>query len=221
MGGHAVRDLVAGFQVSMLWLGLVGLATLAGFGLFCVSGEALARLCRLFGKSKVQGVMATAAIVCGVMYGGSKGTYTRSVSFPRTDIEQAYLTDTGSYVTNDLVHVSFNTFLVPQDAWIVLDYWPDGSTNETDIVTAYTATLAEFPQPLDFPFENAISNRWYCYTTWTPGPAVQTNGVWQTIWMTDRIDNRFPIPIRTRVEVDGERVAPPTPATQQEDNDDE
>lgn len=219
MGGRAVNAFVAGFQASMLWLCLVGLLSLAGIGLYYAAGDALARFRKLFGKSKVQGLLAAAAIVSCVMYGGSKGVYTRSVSFPRTDIEQAYLTDTGSYVTNDLVHVSFSTFLVPQDAWIVLDYWPDGSTNETDIVTAYTATLAEFPQPLDFPFENAISNRWYCYTTWTPGPAVQTNGVWQTIWMTDRIDNRFLIPIRTRIEVDGESVAPPTPATEQEQED--
>ena len=71
------------------------------------------------------------------------------------------------------------------------------------------ATLADFPNPLDLAFENAISNRWYCYTTWTPGPAVHTNGVWQTIWMMDRRDNRYLIPIRTRIEDDGDLIAPP------------
>lgn len=219
MGGRAVTALYAGFQASMLWLCLAGLLSLAGIGLFFAAGNALARFRRLFGKSKVQGALAVFAVVSCVMYGGSK-SYTRSVSFPRTDIEQAYLIDTGSYVTNDLVHLSFTTFLVPQDAMIFLEYWPDGSTNEADFVTAYAATLENFPQPLDFPFENAISNRWYCYTTWTPGPAVQTNGVWQTIWMTDRRENRYLIPIRTRIEVDGESIAPPTP-TEQEDTDNE
>ena len=212
-----MREVIAGFQASLLWICAVLLLSLAGIAACPIAQDALAKLRSVFRKSKVQGILAAAAVGGAVKYGGSKGT--RNVSFPRTDIEQAYLIDSGSYVTNDLVHVSFSTFLVPQDAWIVLDYWPDGSTNETDIVTAYTATLAEFPQPLDFPFENAISNRWYCYTTWTPGPAVQTNGVWQTIWMTDRIDNRFLIPIRTRIEVDGESVAPPTPATEQEQED--
>ena len=219
MGGRAVNAFVAGFQASLLWICLVGLLALAGIGLFCVLGDALARFRRLLGSSKVQGVLAAAAVVGLVHFGGSKGVYTRPVSFPRTDIEQAYLVDTGSYVTNGLVHLSFSTFLVPQNAWIVLDYWPDGSTNEADMVTAYAATLAEFPQPLDFPFANAISNRWYCYTTWTPGPAIQTNGVWQTIWMTDRRENRFLIPIRTRIVVDCESIAPPK--TEEEEDTDE
>ena len=202
-----MRELIAGFQTSVLWLGVVGLLSLAGIGLFCAGGDALVRLRKLFGKSKVQGVLTAFAVVCAVMYGGSKGT--RPVSFPRTDIEVAYLVDAGSYATNGLVHIAFNSYLIPPDATIVLSYWPDGSTNEEDMVTALAAPLAYFPNPLDFAFENAISNRWYCYTTWTPGPVVHTNGVWQTIWMMDRRDNFYMIPIRTWIEADGEVIAPP------------
>lgn len=212
-----MRDLIAGFQASVLWLGVVGLLSLAGIGLFCAGGDALVRLRKLFGRSKVQGLLTAFAVVCAVMYGGSKGT--RNVNFPRTDIEVSYLVDAGSYVTNDLVHVAFNSYLIPSSALIVLAYWPDGSTNEEDMVTALTAPLADFPNPLDLAFENAISNRWYCYTTWTPGPAVHTNGVWQTIWMTDRRERRFLIPIRTTVEVDGETIAPlPNPKKKEDDD---
>lgn len=204
-----MRELAAAWQELMTVLCLTGLAVIALCVVLAMAGDGLRRLRSLFGQSKVQGLLAAAAIVSCVMYGGSKGFYTRPVSFPRTDIEVAYLVDAGSYVTNDLVHVAFNSYLIPSSASIVLAYCPDGSTNEEDIVTAYEATLADFPNPLDFAFENAISNRWYCYTTWTPGPVIHTNGVWQTIWMTDRRDNRYLIPIRTKIEADGDVIAPP------------
>ena len=180
-----MRELIAGFQASLLWICVVLLLSLAGIAACPIVRDALAKLRSIFCRSKVQGILAAVAIVGAVMYGGSKGT--RSVSFPRTDIEVAYLVDAG----------------------IILSYWPDGSTNEDEIVTALAAPLADFPNPLDFAFENAISNRWYCYTTWTPGPAVHTNGVWQTIWMMDRRDNFYMIPIRTWIEADGEVIAPP------------
>ena len=203
-----MRELIAGFQASLLWICSILLLSLAGIAACPIARVALAKLRSVFCKSKVQGMLLAAAIVGAVMYGGSKGT--RPVSFPRTDIEVAYLVDAGSYATNGLVHVAFNSYLLPPDATIVLSYWPDGSTNEDEIVTALAAPLADFPNPLDFAFENAISNRWYCYTTWTPGPAVHTNGVWQTIWMMDRRDNRYLIPIRTWIEADGDVIAPPT-----------
>ena len=214
----------AGFQATMLWICLVGLLSFAGIGMFYALGIFFTRLRRSCGKSPVEGALAGVAIVGLVMYGGTKGVYTRPVSFPRTDIEVAYLVDAGSYVSNNLVHVAFDSYLIPSSAPIVLAYCPDGSTNEEDIVTAYAATLADFPNPLDFAFENAISNQWYCYTTWTPGPAVHTNGVWQTIWMTDRRYNRYLIPIRTRIEADGDVIAPPVFTSETEvegENDDE
>ena len=200
--------LIAGLLTAALWLCAGLFASTAVMAALPTVRGVFVRLRRFFRTSKTHGVIAVVAIVGAVMYGGSKGT--RSVSFPRTDIEQAYLVDAGSYVTNGLVHVAFNTFLVPPAAPIILARWPDGSTNEADIVTAYAATLAEFPRPLDLYFENAMSNRWMCYTTWTPGPAAHTNGVWQTNWMTDRLRNEFIIPIRTSVQVDGAVIAPPT-----------
>ncbi len=134
---------------------------------------------------------------------------TRPVEFPRTDPEVAYLTDAGSYVSNNFVHVAFTTLLVPNDADIQVAYCPLDSTNAADVVTYYQAALGAFPRPLDFEFEGAISNRWFCFTTWTPGPAVYTNGVWRSTWMTDRRQNRYLIPIRTPIILDGATIAPP------------
>lgn len=162
-------------------------------------------------------VVMTALACLALVVGGSKNM--RSVNFPRTDMEAAYLIDNGSYVSNDWVHVNFTTFMIPQSAPIVLAYWPDGSTNEDEFVEFLTSPLSDWPRPLDFEFENAISNRWYCYTTWTPGPAVHTNGVFQQTWMTDAAEHTFIIPIRTVITEDGEQVAPPkfAPASQQEE----
>ena len=197
--------LIAGFGTSVLWLCLCALAIIACAA--CAPGVrfVMARIRALFSRSKVQWILAAVAIVGAVIAGGSKGT--RNVSFPRTDMEIAYLVDAGSYVTNDLVHVAFNSYMIPSYGTIILSYWPDGSTNEEDMVTAYAATLADFPNPLDLAFENAISNRWY--PTGTPGPVGHTNGVWQSIWMMDRRDNRYLIPIRTWIEDDGDLIAPP------------
>lgn len=147
-------------------------------------------------------LLAVAAIIVG-------GTKPARVNFPRTDPEVAYLIDNGSYVSNNLVHVNFSTFLIPGDAPITLAYWPNESTNEADFVELFTYNLSAWPRPLDFEFENAISNRWYCYTTWTPGPAAHTNGVFQQVWMSDRRENRNAIPIRTIIIEDGEQIAPP------------
>ena len=198
-----MKSVVDAFQASVMIAGVSVLALFAlGYSAYALRDSA-ARLKKWVGTSAA----AALVVVFAVYYGGGKGT--RQVSFPRTDMSVAYLVDAGSYVTNGLVHVAFTSYLIPQDAPIILSYWPDGSTNEEDMVTAYEATLANFPNPLDLPFENAISNRWYCYTTWTPGPAVHTNGVWQTIWMMDRRDNFYMIPIRTWIEADGEVIAPP------------
>ena len=147
--------------------------------------------------------------VCGMIYVGATKAITSRVNFPRTDMEAAYLIDNGSYVSNDVVHVDFTTFLIPATAPITLAYWPNESTNEEDIVEYITAELSQWPRPLDLEFENAISNRWYCYTTWTPGPAAHTNGVWQQSGMTDRRSNRDTILIRTMVIEDGAQIAPP------------
>lgn len=147
--------------------------------------------------------------VMGIAYHGMTKAFTGRVYFPRTDMEVAYLIDNGSFVSNNLVHVDFTTFLIPQTAPITLAYWPNESTNEEEFVELFTRPIQAWPRPLEFEFENATSNRWYCYTTWTPGPAVHTNGVWQQTGMTDRRNKRDTILIRTLVMENGEQIAPP------------
>ena len=136
-----------------------------------------------------QGIMFM-LIASGFLYSAATkpDNPTRPVSFPYVDVEQRYLFDYGSIVSNDHVHVNFTSSVVlPSSAMIYLDYFPDGDSN-LPAITYTNATLATFPRPLDFDFPNAISNNWFCYTTWTPGPSVQTNGIAQISWQLPSID---------------------------------
>ena len=143
-----------------------------------------------------------------------------SVSFPSLE-GQAYLVDNGSYVTNDLVHVNFTRRIVPDSAPVFVDYRPMGATNDTDWVNAISSTFAEFTLPYDYAFEGAQTNNWLVYTTWTPGPSVQTNGMLHAEWGKSLNDSDYRaaglavgIPAQTRIDLDGQQMAIPSTSTQ-------
>lgn len=180
--------------------------------LSCLAAMGAVLLTVLFNKSAravMSRLMFPSLAACLVMafwctyVGGSK-----RVIYPRTDASASYLVDRGSYVSNDVVHVDFTRLVVPASATFYLDYRPDGSTNDADYATAYSAAFSDFTLPLDVPFENATNYTWIAYTDWTPGPAIETNGVWHAIWgMT--IPRTHILPVRTSVRVDGEVIATP------------
>jgi hypothetical protein len=152
------------------------------------------------------------AVVVACLYGGAK--HGGSISYPKTDNEIAYLTDAGSYVTNDAVHVAFTRLpMVPSSATFYLDYCALDGTNAqgvaTNWVNAKTATFADLEVPFDFTFAAATNYNWMAYTDWTPGPAVQTNGVWHAYWGVDKKTGSYIIPVRTCVRADGEVIATP------------
>ena len=156
------------------------------------------------------------AVFCGAgvvacLFGGAKHG---KITYPKTDTDVAYLTDAGSYVTNDAVHVAFTRVpTVPDSATFYLDYCALDGTNEqgvaTNWVNAKTATFADLEVPFDFAFANATNYNWLAYTDWTPGPAVQTNGVWHAYWGIDKKEGRYFIPVRTCVRDGGSVIATP------------
>ena len=157
------------------------------------------------------------AVFCGAvavacLYGGAK--HGGTISYPKTDTDVAYLVDSGSYVTNDAVHVAFTRVpTVPDTATFYLDYCAIDATNAqgvaTNWVNAKTATFADLTVPFDFAFAAATNYNWMAYTDWTPGPAVQTNGVWHAYWGVDKNQGRYFIPVRTCVRDGGEVIATP------------
>jgi len=148
------------------------------------------------------------AVVLATLYAGAK--HNGRVTYPYTDLETRYLTDNGSYVTNDHVHVAFTrSLIVPVSADLLGYVRPAGSTNDADWVQMLETTFAQFACPSNIPWAEAWTNEFAFFTTWTPGPAVHTNGVAVINWQqaTDGNTNRFPM-IRTGVYVDGAKSAP-------------
>lgn len=149
-------------------------------------------------------VIACVAVVCTVL--ARKG----NVSYPATDPTTAYLRDDGSYVTNDLVHVSFTRIIVPDTATLYIDRRRVADEGDDSAWIGHLeTTFADFRVPHDIQFASATNWDWIVYTTWSPGPSVQTNGVWHAVWGKDQKLHRYFIPLRTSVRVDGKVIATP------------
>lgn len=184
------------------WIMLACLLSLAVVALMSVSPKIGRNLRRLLTH---RGVAALAVAL--TLFGGAKHV---SVLFPRTDPATAYLIDNGSYVDSDTdtVHIDFRRIIVPDSARVYVDRIPNG--DESGIwTTAYESTIADLVLPLEIHIANATNYRWMVYTDWTPGPTVQTNGVWHANWALDRRARRYIIPLRTAVRVDGATIATP------------
>lgn len=188
------------------WIMYACVALLAAVALcaaFCLAGGALAAVRRVLSGWRLCAFAVLASVAA--IYGGRKGT----VTYPRTDPQQAYLVDAGSYVTNDLVHINFTRLIVPNSAALYVDRRPVDSTNDVDWVNQLVTTFGETLPPFDVPFATATNYDWIVYTTWTPGPSVVTNGVWHANWGKDVRNRVRIIPLRTAVRVDGRTIATP------------
>ena len=160
-------------------------------------------------------MLATAGFT---LYAGAKHIITGMVEYPRTDADLAYLTDHGSYVTNDYIHIDFIRHpIVPDSAGFIVEVYELADTNYEHGVTLVETTFADFPVPCDVTMDNATNYNAICYTPWTPGPAVQTNGVWHTYWGEARGGKGhdqgmlIAIPVRTEITThQGEKIAPPS-----------
>lgn len=155
---------------------------------------------------------ACACVVVSIVFSAiayATASEKRQISFLSTDAEIAYLIDTGSYVSNNTVHVEFTSRLLPGDAMIFLDCIADTEPADSDnFTTIVSGPLSSFPNPLEFEYENAISNRWIFYTTYTPGPNVHTNGVAVAEFhIAPKYDNAA-VPKRATIWENGERVWP-------------
>ena len=152
---------------------------------------------------------AIALAVLGIalaIFGGSKrGT----VTYPQT-AEFRYLTDNGSYVTNDWVYVSFNAIIVPSSAPLVILYRELSETNidawiEYEIDPPWTVGSS----PFEIPMAGATNYNWQIFTEWTPGPAVETNGVWHAFGSRDRKTGKHYLPLRSAIRLDADVISTP------------
>ena len=108
-----------------------------------------------------------------VVYGGGKGAH------GRVTVDNPYIRDAGSYLTNDVAHVSISrkTALLPDTTEILVYARELASTNAADWVRlAPHLTYAD--HPYDYSLPNATNYNVLVAAQFTPGPTVHTNGVW-------------------------------------------
>ena len=188
-------------QTIIMYACVALLLVMAAVALGCVFRRALAILLRVLGPVELS---AFALVACVCCWAAQK----HLVRFPRTDPEQSYLTDRGSYVDSDTdaVHIDFSRIIVPDSATLYIDRieHADGA----EFVNHLTTTFGDARPPIDFTYPHATNYDWVVYTDWTPGPAVQTNGAWHALWGRDT-GRRYIIPVRTAIRVDGDTIATP------------
>ena len=203
---HAIQHCLAVGCLSALVAFVVSLAIF----LVCRSFRTAMRSARI---SLIGSVLAAVFVAGLSYYGGSK-----SISFPITNAEMALLGNDGtSYVSNDVVRVGYVRHRILPDS-ADLNVWRRecSSTNDDAWVAQYVSTVGASPSPVMIDFPSATNFDWMVFTTWQPGPSVQTNGVLHSAWrgvpgpLNVRI---FGVPIRTHVIEDGNLIAPPKKQT--------
>lgn len=161
----------------------------------------------------LRAALAAPLVVALCIHGATKNA---TVSYPRTETGRTYLSDNGSYVTNDFVHIDFTRQVVPDTAALFIDRRQVNQTNDTDWATFAQSTFAEFAVPTNLPCANATNWNWIVYTDWSPPPTVLTNGVLHVNWAKSLRDATFRragmvvgIPVQSTVWADGRLVGTP------------
>lgn len=193
-----MREFADIFQRVSLIVCLATLAAIAlGYMLYAI-GDGLARLRRLFGSSKVQGLLALAAIVGATMYGGSKGVFVRW---------DDGLRDNGTEITNDTVTVRWTYQGIPGASSVFIDYREAGSTNEWGNLGEALASALSWAGTL----ANATNYEYWVYSTYIPPTPVHTNGVWvgQTYETKSRIGAKAFLILNGKIIEHGRTIAPP------------
>lgn len=192
------------------WVLRTSLAALAVILLFVSAYALLAPLLmelRRWFKQDTIGKFISAIVVFGfILYGGSKQAQTWRITFDG-GIKQGA---SPSVVTNNSVSIYWQRDLtggtyVPESATVYIDYRPNTESNAEWTVLAESYVGA-------WSWSGTVANATnYDYNVWAyyiPPAPVHTNGVWTYKTMRDRTE-RYAIPLRARVEVNGKAIATP------------
>ena len=176
MGGRAVIEaLLAGFQTSCLYMCVVALMSLCGI-VVAVNVRRQMQIARR--KLKVSSAVAMAVLAVSCTLLARKG---------QVIVVDPYIQDAGSYLTNDIAHVSIRkrTQMLPDDTEIMVYARQVDLTNATDWVrlephlTLAEHLLVEDVYSFEYAIPNATNHDVMVAANFTPAPTVHTNGVWQ------------------------------------------
>lgn len=161
-----MKELFDIFATAVLYGGLFGLAALA-LGVFIVGVAVTFRIWKRARHAAILAFLAFAAIIVG-------GTKTGTVK-----VDDPYIRDAGSFVTNDYVHVAVAARLdfVTADTAILIWSRELAQTNAADWVQLPGPyVLGDFPADIAFPA--ATNYNFMVAANYVPPPSVHTNGVW-------------------------------------------
>ena len=154
-------------QSVLMYACVAALLVIAAVVILADMGKAAMRAKRrLRGAVSIVGALAVACVLFA-----RKGTVT---------VDDPYIRNDGSYLTNDLVHVSLakRTPLLPDDTEILVYARQVDSTDVADWVRLEPhLTFADHPH--DYALNNATNHDVMIAANYSPAPTVHTNGVWQ------------------------------------------
>ena len=148
------------------------------WSMLLVAAVAFVLFLHIFNKVPKAGRLPPSTRVClsllaawAVVYGGSKGG--------RVTVSDPYIADAGSYLTNDVVHVSISkkTTMLPDTTEILVYARQLDSTNVLDWARL-TPHLTYADHPHDYSLPNATNYNVMVAAQFSPAPTVHTNGVW-------------------------------------------
>lgn len=205
-----MENIATQFMLIVMAIGIFALVVITIGWVITLGVKILRRQVRRFGTKKIAPHLVIVLIFALplIFYGSTKSG--GGIIFPQIDPNFEWLVDDGSYVSNNVVHVAYKKHLaLPDSADLRLARKSiEAGSIEWDEV--YETTVGESPSPFDYITANATSFVWAVYTTYTPGPAVITNGVLHVNWAAREDGMIKAIPLHTEVLEDGVRLATPS-----------
>ena len=170
-----IEALLAGFQASVLYMCVVAIMSICGV-VIVVNVRRQMRVVRRKLKGSAAVAMAVLAVSCTLL--ARKG---------RVAVADPYVQDAGSFLTNDVAHVSIRkrVQMLPDDTEILVYARQVDLTNATDWVrlephlTLAQHLLVEGVYSWEYALPNATNHDVMVAANFTPAPTVHTNGVWQ------------------------------------------
>jgi len=209
-----MTEIVHSCQNILMAVCLWALGLIACFALLVWSG-AFNDLCRKWcGMSPFNRVFLVLSVAFMTLTGATKGW---NISFDG-GIKQNAIQP--SNVTNNLVEIHWmrdtsQGVYVPESAAVFIDYRLITDTNGVWQSLGETTVGAWLYSTM---LPNATNYNYNVWAYYIPPEPVHTNGVWVYKTLKDRND-KYAIPLRTRIEVDGKAIATPKEKRKDEGND--
>lgn len=184
------------------------------FKLMLATAGLLAAICfflatgRIAAKKKLPIAFLIFAAVCVLL--GSDKTPLGKIIFYQTDPEIKWLIDKGSYVSNDVVHVSWTPHAqLPWDATLQMWHCPTNNAANPNAWVQYGGDVAVVDCPFEFDiiYTNAIEFAWLFMTTYVRPPIGTDNNYYniECIKIEDP-SAAIGIPIHTEIQYNEETI---------------